>query len=73
MVQLINAKCSKVVARACRNSLLWYNGRSIPKQGESLGLVGIPCYGTIVIPSTGSGSRLGLVGIPCYGTIVLRG
>ena len=34
-----------------------------------LGLVGIPCYGTISALYDDFNARLGLVGIPCYGTI----
>ena len=34
-----------------------------------LGLVGIPCYGTINNCLARAYIKLGLVGIPCYGTI----
>ena len=34
-----------------------------------LGLVGIPCYGTILTRVLVKRGGLGLVGIPCYGTI----
>ena len=35
-------------ARACRNSLLWYNRKLIETNLDLLGLVGIPCYGTML-------------------------
>ena len=57
------------IARACRNSLLWYNDRKIRPNEVLLGLVGIPCYGTMRCGERIGRRRLGLVGIPCYGTI----
>ena len=59
-------------ARACRNSLLWYNLISERKDAAQLGLVGIPCYGTISYDLGFTLKLLGLVGIPCYGTMRLR-
>ena len=38
-----------------------------------LGLVGIPCYGTIFGVVVPFANVLGLVGIPCYGTITGNG
>ena len=56
-------------ARACRNSLLWYNDMHEHELNAKLGLVGIPCYGTMNAKRVRRATRLGLVGIPCYGTI----
>ena len=56
-------------ARACRNSLLWYNENTALAAIKRLGLVGIPCYGTITSRYDTTTGELGLVGIPCYGTM----
>ena len=69
MVQLTNIGVVPVSARACRNSLLWYNQGGDMVETTLLGLVGIPCYGTIATTDATTDATLGLVGIPCYGTI----
>ncbi len=71
MVQFRARLASRRTARACRNSLLWYNVLIGEFLVLRLGLVGIPCYGTMSFVVSFVTCELGLVGIPCYGTMRL--
>ena len=49
--------CNSTSARACRNSLLWYNSVFENPEKYKLGLVGIPCYGTMRRNTTSRSQR----------------